>query len=209
VLGLGVTPNSELAKCAGITTGVRDAIEVDRRQRTSAEGVWSAGDCADTWHLVSNRRIHIALGTVANKTSRVAGINIGGGNATFAGVVGTAITRVCGTEVARTGLTEREATAGGFDYVTATIESTARAGYFPGAEKMTVKVLAERRSGRLLGGQIVGGEGAAKRIDTLATALHARMGVEEMIDLDLAYAPPFSPVWDPVQVAARKAASAL
>ena len=209
VLGLGVNPNSQLAAEAGIALGVRDAIQVDRRQRTSADGVWSAGDCADTWHLVSNRRVHIALGTVANKTARVAGINIGGGYAAFGGVVGTAITRVCGTEVARTGLTEREATDAGFEYVSATIESTARAGYFPGAEAMTVKVLAERGTGRLLGGQIVGGDGSAKRIDTLATALHARMGVEEMIDLDLAYAPPFSPVWDPVQVAARRAAAEL
>ncbi|MEJ7583275.1 MAG: FAD-dependent oxidoreductase [Acidimicrobiales bacterium] len=209
VLGLGVAPNSELAAEAGITTGVRNAIQVDRRQRTSAEGVWSAGDCADTWHLVSNRRVHIALGTVANKSARVAGINIGGGYASFPGVVGTAITRVCGTEVARTGLTEREATAAGFEFVTAKIESTARAGYFPGAESMTVKVLAEQGTGRLLGGQIVGGKGSAKRIDTLATALHAGMGVAEMIDLDLAYAPPFSPVWDPVQVAARQAASKL
>lgn len=209
VLGLGVSPNSRLAADAGITIGVRDAIQVDRRQRTSADGVWSAGDCADTWHLVANRRTHIALGTVANKTARVAGINIGGGSAAFGGVVGTAITRVCGTEVARTGLTEKEATDTGFDFITATIESTARAGYFPGAEAMTVKVLAERGTGRLLGGQIVGGAGSAKRIDTFATALHARMGVEEMIDLDLAYAPPFSPVWDPVQVAARKAAAQL
>jgi NADPH-dependent 2,4-dienoyl-CoA reductase/sulfur reductase-like enzyme len=125
------------------------------------------------------------------------------------GVVGTAITKVCGTEIARTGLNEQEATTAGFEYVAARIESSARAGYFPGAEPMTVKVLAERGTGRLLGGQIVGGAGSAKRIDTLATALHAEMTVEEIVDLDLSYAPPFSPVWDPVQVAARKAAALL
>ncbi len=209
VLGLGVAPNSALAGEAGLTLGTRGAIEVDHRQRTSAEGVWAAGDCADTYHLVSRRRIHVALGTVANRTARVAGINIGGGYARFPGVVGTAITKVCGTEIARTGLSEQEATTAGFEYVAARIESSARAGYFPGAEPMTVKVLAERGTGRLLGGQIVGGTGAAKRIDTLATALHAEMTMDEIVDLDLSYAPPFSPVWDPVQVAARRATALL
>jgi NADPH-dependent 2,4-dienoyl-CoA reductase/sulfur reductase-like enzyme len=209
VLGLGVAPNSALAGEAGLTLGTRGAVEVDHRQRTSAEGVWAAGDCADTFHLISRRRVHIALGTVANRTARVAGINISGGYARFPGVVGTAITRVCGTEIARTGLTEQEATTANFEYVVARIESSARAGYFPGAEPMTVKVLAERGTGRLLGGQIVGGAGSAKRIDTLATALHAEMTVDQIVDLDLSYAPPFSPVWDPVQVAARKATALL
>ncbi len=209
VLGLGVAPNTGLAEAAGLLTGIRGAIEVDRRQRTSAEGVWAAGDCADTWHRVSQRRVHVALGTVANKTARVAGINIGGGYARFGGVVGTAITRVCGTEVARTGLTEHEAVLAGFDHVAARIDTTTRAGYFPGAEPMTVKLVAERGGGRVLGAQIVGGTGAAKRIDTVATALHAGLDVTELVELDLAYAPPFSSVWDPVQVAARRAAAML
>jgi NADPH-dependent 2,4-dienoyl-CoA reductase/sulfur reductase-like enzyme len=152
---------------------------------------------------VSGRQIHVALGTVANKQGRVAGINLGGGYATFPGVVGTAITKVCTLEVARTGLTEREAAADGYDAVAATVDTTTRAGYLPDAEPMTVKMVAERGTGRLLGAQIIGGAGAAKRIDTVATALHARMRVEEVVDLDLAYAPPFSSVWDPVAVAAR------
>ena len=203
VLGLGVEPNAELAGDAGIELGVRGAIAVDRRQQTSAEGVWAAGDCATSHHLVSGRPIHVALGTVANKHARVAGTNIGGGYATFPGVVGTAVTKICDTEVARTGLTEEEARRASFAYHVDTIESTTRAGYFPGAAPITVKVLAEQRSGRLLGGQIIGEEGAAKRIDVLATALHAGMTVEQMTHLDLSYAPPFSPVWDPVLVAAR------
>jgi NADPH-dependent 2,4-dienoyl-CoA reductase/sulfur reductase-like enzyme len=206
VLGLGVEPNSGLAGDAGIELGVRGAIRVDRRQRTSAEGVWAAGDCAESFHLVSGRPIHVALGTVANKHARVAGTNIGGGYATFPGVVGTAVSKICDTEVARTGLTEAEATRAGFEFHVAKIESTTRAGYYPGAAPITVKLLAERRSGRLLGAQLVGQEGAAKRIDVVAVALHARMDVEQMTALDLSYAPPFSPVWDPILVAARQAA---
>lgn len=206
VLGLGVEPNSELAAEAGIDLGVRGSIAVDRRQHTSAEGVWAAGDCAESYHLVSSRPIHVALGTVANKQARVAGTNIAGGYATFPGVVGTAASKVCDTEVARTGLTEHEATRAGFRFHVATIEATTRAGYYPGAAPITVRMLAEQRSGRLLGAQLVGEEGAAKRIDVVATALHAGMDVEQVTHLDLSYAPPFSPVWDPILVAARRCA---
>ena len=205
VLGIGVRPNSKLAIEAGLAVGERDAVSVNRRQETSAEGVWAAGDCCESTNLVSGRKVHVALGTVANKQSRVAGINIGGGYATFKGVVGTAIVRVRDTEIARTGLNEAEATAAGFGFRSTVIEGSTRARYLPGKKNTTVKLVTEQRTGRLLGGQIVGEEGAAKRIDVLATALTARMTVEEMIDLDLGYAPPFSPVWDPVLVAARVA----
>ena len=206
VLGLGVRPNTEIIGEAGIALGVRGAVVVDRRQRTSADGIWAAGDCAESHHLVSGRPVHIALGTVANKQALVAGTNLAGGYATFPGVVGTAVSKICDTEVARSGLNETEATAAGFEFHVVRIEATTRAGYYPGTSPITVKMLAERRSGRLLGAQLVGEEGAAKRIDVVATALHARMTVEQMTLLDLSYAPPFSPVWDPVLVAARKAA---
>jgi NADPH-dependent 2,4-dienoyl-CoA reductase/sulfur reductase-like enzyme len=209
VLGLGVTPNSKLAADAGIDLGARDAIAVDVRQRTSADGVWAAGDCCESFHLVSRRRVHVALGTHANKQGRVVGINIGGGYATFPGIVGTAVTKLCSTEVARTGLSEREATREGFAYVVGSIESTTRAGYFPGTKPITVKILAEKGGGELLGAQIVGEEGAAKRIDVLATAITARFTVEDLLHLDLSYAPPFAPVWDPVLMAARKAWDAV
>ncbi|MDE0804856.1 MAG: FAD-dependent oxidoreductase [Acidimicrobiales bacterium] len=209
VLGLGVTPNSELAGDAGVTLGVRRAIRVNRRQQTSVEGVYAAGDCAESFHRVSQRQVHVALGTVANKQGRVAGINLGGGYATFAGVVGTAITKVCSTEIARTGLNESEAKRNGFAYETVTISSTTRAGYFPGTQPISIKLLAEHGSRRILGAQIVGEEGAAKRIDVLATAVTAEMTVDQVIDLDLAYAPPFSGVWDAVHIAARKGAEAL
>jgi len=209
VLGLGVTPNAQLAADAGVRTGVRGAIRVDRRQRTSVEGVYAAGDCAESHHLVTQRQIHVALGTVANKQGRVAGINLAGGYATFPGVVGTAVTRVCDLEIARTGVNEEEATRAGFRYEAVTIDSTTRAGYFPGAKPIRIKLLAEHGSRRILGAQIVGEEGAAKRIDVLATAITARMTVDDVIDLDLAYAPPFSGVWDAVHVAARSGARAL
>ncbi len=209
VLGLGVQPNSELAAEAGIELGAGGAISVNRRQATSVDGVWAAGDCADSYHLVTTRKVYVALGTVANKQARVAGTNLAGGYATFPGLVGTAATKVCDTEIARTGLTEIEATRDGFGYHAVTIESTTKAGYLPESRPLSVKMLAERNSGRLLGAQIVGQEGAGKRIDVVATALHNAMTVEEMTHLDLSYAPPFSPVWDPVLVAARKAAAAV
>jgi NADPH-dependent 2,4-dienoyl-CoA reductase/sulfur reductase-like enzyme len=204
ILGMGVRPNSALAREAGIPLGVRGAIKANQRQQTEAEGVWSAGDCAESFHLVSRQPFHVALGTVANKQGRVAGINLGGGYATFPGVVGTAVSKICKVEVARTGLQEREIESLGLQYVSAKIESRTRAHYYPDAGTITVKVLAEKGSGRLLGGQIVGIEGAAKRIDVLATALHAGFTVDEMIHLDLSYAPPYSPVWDPVLIATRQ-----
>jgi NADPH-dependent 2,4-dienoyl-CoA reductase/sulfur reductase-like enzyme len=206
VLGLGVRPNSGLARHAGLSVGPTGGIVTDRRMRTAAPGVWAAGDCVETFHRVSRRPVAIALGTHANKQGRVVGINIGGGYATFPGVVGTAVTKICELEIARTGLGEAEAIAAGFEIEAVAVESKTRADYFPGARQMKIKLIVERRSGRLLGAQIVGRENAGKRIDALAIALWNEMTVEEMSGLDLAYAPPFSPVWDPVLIAARKAA---
>lgn len=203
ILGIGVRPSSELAERAGIPLGVKGAITVNDRMQTRVEGVWAAGDCAESFHLVSRRPVHIALGTVANRQGRVAGINLGGGHAAFPGLVGTAMTKICRLEVARTGLRERDITRLGLQSAAARIESRTRAGYYPGAEPITVKLLAEKGSGRLLGGQIVGGSGSAKRIDVIAAALHAGFSVNDLINMDLGYAPPFSPVWDPVQIAAR------
>lgn len=209
ILGIGVEPNSELAGAAGLDLGVRAAVRVDRRQQTSAPGVWAAGDCAESFHLVSRQPVYVALGTVANKQARVAGINIGGGYASFPGVLGTAVTRICSTEIARTGLNEREATEAGFAYVVATIDSTTSASYFVDAPAITVKLLAEQGTGRVLGAQIVGGRGAAKRIDVIATAITAGMDVQQVIDLDFGYAPPVSSLWDPIAVAARVALANL
>lgn len=209
ILGLGVRPNVSLAADAGVPIGPSGGIAVDRRMLTGAPGVWAAGDCVESFHRVSRRPVVFALGTHANKQGRVAGINIGGGYATFPGVVGTAVSKICEFEVARTGLTEVDAATAGFRFVTATVDSTTRARYFPGTSPIRIKVLAEQRSGRLLGAQIIGKEGAAKRIDVLATALWKEMTVDELLNIDLSYAPPFAPVWDPVLIAARKAWEAV
>jgi NADPH-dependent 2,4-dienoyl-CoA reductase/sulfur reductase-like enzyme len=158
---------------------------------------------------VSLRPVSVALGTHANKEGRTAGINIAGGYESFPGVLGTAVTKVCSLEVARTGLKEEEAREAGFEILTATVDSTTRAGYFPGAAEIKTKMIVERVSGRLLGGQIIGQEGAAKRIDVIATALWNQMSAEEMLSMDLSYAPPFAPVWDPVLITARKAWQAV
>ncbi|MGQ0804880.1 MAG: FAD-dependent oxidoreductase [Actinomycetota bacterium] len=204
VLGLGVKPNSSLAAAAGIGIGDTGGIWTDEQMRTTADGVWAEGDCVETWHRISHRPVAIALGTHANKQGRVVGINVTGGEATFPGVIGTAVTKVCAYEVGRTGLTERETADVGIDSVAATIEATTRAGYFPGAETIKVKLVAERETGSVVGGQIVGKEGAAKRVDVLAAAIWNGMTAEELVGLDVGYAPPFSPLWDPVLVAARK-----
>ncbi|MGW2411880.1 FAD-dependent oxidoreductase [Streptomyces tubercidicus] len=210
VLGMGVRPETTLAAAAGLPLGESGGLLTDLAMRVrSQEHIWAGGDCVEVLDLVSGHTRHIALGTHANKHGQVIGANVGGGYAVFPGVVGTAVSKVCDLEIARTGLLERHARAAGLRFVTATVEATNRAGYYPGARPMHVKMLAELRTGRLLGTQIVGREGAGKRVDIAAVALTAGMTVEQMTALDLGYAPPFSPVWDPVLVAARKAAGAV
>lgn len=210
VLGIGVEPRTALARAAGLPLGESGGLLTDLSMRVRGhENIWAGGDCVEVLDLVAGRMRHIALGTHANKHGQVIGSNVGDGYATFPGVVGTAVSKVCDLEIARTGLRERDALAVGLRFVTATIRSTNTAGYYPGAVEMTVKMLAERRTGRLLGVQIVGGPGSAKRVDVAAVALTAGMTVEQVVSLDLGYAPPFSPVWDPVLVAARKAVTAV
>jgi len=209
ILGLGTRPRSDLMERAGIPVGETGGIRTDLRMRTEHESIWAAGDCVETFHRVSRRPVAIALGTHANKQGRVAGINLGGGYATFPGVVGTAVSRICSLEVARTGLSEAQAREAGFRFTAVVTESTTRAHYYPGAEDITVKLVAEQGTGRLLGAQILGRAGAAKRIDVLATCIWNEMTVEEIHGMDLSYAPPFSPVWDPVLIAARRTAERL
>ena len=209
VMGLGVRPNSELAAAAGLPLGPKGSVAVDRRMRTSVEGIWSARDCAQVVSLLTGVPVHVALGTVANKAGRVAGITMGGGDAVLPGVLGTAMSKHCRYEVARTGFSAAEAAAWNVPVVAATIRSKTRAGYYPQSEDMNIRLIASAESGRLLGGQIVGGQGAAKRIDIIATAIQGEMTVPDVVDLDLGYAPPFSTPWDPVQIAARELLGAL
>jgi NADPH-dependent 2,4-dienoyl-CoA reductase/sulfur reductase-like enzyme len=203
ILGIGVRPNVELAKVAGIQLGPSGAIKVNKRMETSVPHVWAAGDCAESFHLVKEKPVFIALGTVANKHGLVAGINISGGTMEFPGVLGTAITRFRDLEISRTGLSEKEAEEAGIAFRVKTIDALTRSHYIPGAAKLKVKLLVEEGTGRLLGGQIVGGNGSAKRVDTIAVAITAHLTAEQLVYMDLSYAPPFSPVWDPVQTAAR------
>lgn len=206
LVAVGVRPNAELASSAGIALGASGAIAVDSHLRTSAPGIWAAGDCAHAQHVLTGAPVWVPLGTTANKQGKIAGANAAGADIAFPGVVGTAIFRVFDLEVGRTGLSPEDAAAFGFDAVSAAITGNTRAHGYPDPKRTTVWLLAERGSGRLLGAQVTGGEGVKGRIDVLATALHAGMDLDAVGLLDLAYAPPFAPVWDPVLTAASQLA---
>lgn len=205
VVALGVRPNVALAEAAGIALGETGAIAVDAQQRTSVENVFAAGDCCEALHLVTGKPTYVPLGTTANKQGRIAGTVIGGGRASFPGIVGTAVLKARDVSVARTGLTERQALELGFDAASTMIKSMDRVATYPGARDIWVKLVAERGSGRLLGGQVAGYDGAAVagRINVVAAALTTRMDAEAFSHLDLSYAPPFAQVWDPLLVAAN------
>lgn len=203
ILATGVRPNAGLAAEAGLDIGRTGSIKVDDHLRTSRAGVWAAGDCAETVHLVTGDPFWISSATVASKQGRVVGTNISGGDAFFAGVLGTAIVKAGPVEISRTGLQETELADRDIRFATEKVDFTTTAGYYPASEPMTVKLIAETGSGRLLGGQIVGGAGAAMRINVVVAALQSGMTVEELETLDLAYSPPFSAVWDPLLLAAR------
>ena len=210
VMATGVKPVVALAKDAGIELGPSGAVKVDDHQRCpGSDGVFAAGDCAESWHRLLEKPVNIQLGTHANKQGRIAGANATGDDVAFPGVIGTAVSRLCRYEDARTGLSEREAADAGIEVVATEVKDKTRAAYYPGAGPIWVKLVCEPGTGRLLGGQIVGVEGAAKRIDVLATCVWAGLTVGEIELLDLGYAPPFSGVYDPVLVAARAARKAL
>lgn len=208
VLGTGAEPNVGLAHGAGVALGATGAIATDDEMRTNLPDVYAAGDCAEALHLVTGEPDYIPLGSTANKQGRVAGTNAAGGKETFGGVVGTMVVRAFELAVARTGLTVDQARAAGHPVSATMITGNDISGYFPNAADLHVKLVVDDRSGRLLGGQIVGRRGVAKRIDVLATALQCRLTVDELRRLDLSYAPPFAPVWDPILVAANVAARA-
>ena len=208
VVAVGVRPVSDLLIQAGAEHLPDRSLLVDAQQRTSVPDVFAAGDCVALEHLVLGRPAWIPLGLAANKTGRVAGTVAAGGSASFGGIVGTAVVKVFGLEVARTGLTLAEAEAAGLAARAVDVVSRSRAKYYPGAQPLHVR-LVYAPDGGLLGGQLAGREGAAKRIDVLATALHAGMTVADVAGLDLSYAPPFAPVYDPVLTAAIKASGSL
>jgi len=203
LMSLGIRPQVELAKQAGLKMGETGAIWVNERMETSAEGIYAAGDCAETIHLITGKRVWIPLGSTANKQGRVVGTNACGGNATFPGVMGTTVFKTFELNVAKTGLNMREAEKEGFHPVQAIVRGFDRAHFYPGRKESTLKVIADKETGRILGGQAVGEGPSDKFIDILAMALHGKMTCRELANVDLAYAPPFSPVLSPIIVAAN------
>jgi NADPH-dependent 2,4-dienoyl-CoA reductase/sulfur reductase-like enzyme len=204
LVAVGVRPDSGLAAEAGIVLGAYDEIRVDRYQQSSHPAVWAAGDCTSAYDRVLGRFSWVPLGTTANKQGRVAGANAVGHHIEFPGIVATSGFKVFELEVARCGLTVNRAAEEGFEPVSTTIIQPSRAHAFPGSTPIQVKLVADRISGRLLGGELVGREHAAMRVNVLAAALAARMSVSDVQALDMVYAPPFAPVWDPILVAANQ-----
>jgi NADPH-dependent 2,4-dienoyl-CoA reductase/sulfur reductase-like enzyme len=203
IVATGLRPNVELAAEAGVEVGRTGAIRVDEHMETNLPGVYAAGDCTEALHLVTGRPAYIPLGTTANKMGRVAGANAAGRRERFGGIVGTAIVNIFGLGVAFSGLSVDQARREGFAPVTARITAPSRPGYF-GGKPITVELVADAANGRLLGGSVWGEDGVEGRINVIATALHNRMRVEDLAQLDLAYAPPFATVWDPVLIAAQQ-----
>ncbi len=203
LMSLGIRPQVEIAKQAGLKIGETGAVWVNEKMETSTEGVYAAGDCAETTHLITGKKVWIPLGSTANKQGRVVGINVCGGSATFPGVMGTTAFRTFDFNVAKTGLNMKEAEKEGFHPIQALVRGYDRAHYYPGREESTLKVIADKESGQILGGQAVGEGPSDKFIDILAMALHGKMTCRELASVDLAYAPPFSPVLSPIIVAAN------
>ncbi|MHB0886411.1 MAG: FAD-dependent oxidoreductase [Bacillota bacterium] len=207
VLSIGVRPDVELAKKAGVAIGPSGGIAVNERMETSVPGIYAAGDAVEVRHLVSGRPAWIPLAGPANKQGRVAGANAAGASLTFKGAYGTSIVRVGKVTAAKTGLGEAECLRAGFDYTVTYNHHGDHAGYYPGAEELTIKVISERGTGRILGAQVVGGRGVDKRVDVLATAIYGGLTVEDLEQLDLAYAPPFGAAKDPVIMAGMTSAN--
>jgi len=209
LVAVGVRPNSELAENAGLALGPGKSIAVDSMLRTSDPDIYSAGDCADAFHAVTGQRTWIPLALRANRAGWAVADNVLGGKVELQGVAGTAVFKVFDLEVARTGLSVEEARKAGFEPAEVVIQSRSRAHNHPGSSVISVQLVGDKKSGRLLGAQMVGKEGAAHRINAPAVALHAKMSVEDFGQSDLAYAPPFGPSWDPLLTAANQLVKAV
>jgi NADPH-dependent 2,4-dienoyl-CoA reductase/sulfur reductase-like enzyme len=205
LLGTGIRPNSEIAREAGIKLGVADAIRVDEHMRTNITDIFAAGDCATASNYITDKDVYLPLGTTANKQGRVAGENAAGGNAIFKGIAGSAITKIFDLFAGRTGLTKQEALQNGFEPIEKEIRSVTRAGYYPNKKSISIKLVADRTSQRILGAQIVGGEAVKGRIDLIALALLMKATVSDLANYDACYVPPVSPVWEPINIAASQA----
>ncbi len=205
LLAMGIRSEVSLAKEARIDIGPAGAIAVDEKMKTSSHSIYAAGDCVEVKNIITLHSNYIPLGSTANKQGRTAGDNIAGGHSTFKGVVGTAVCKIFDLQAARTGLTEEEANKLGYEVETSKIKATDRAGYYPGVTPLHIKYIYDKKGGKLLGGQIIGEQGAAKRIDVLATALYNQMTIEQIAELDLSYAPPYASALDALTIAANVA----
>jgi NADPH-dependent 2,4-dienoyl-CoA reductase/sulfur reductase-like enzyme len=205
LVAVGARPNSRFAHSGGIRIGSRGAIEVDRFMRTNEPDVFAAGDCVETWHGLLNRYTYLPLGSTAHKQGRVAGENAVGGDRKFQGSLGTQAVKIFDRVVARTGLRDSEAAAAGFDPLTVEFEAWDHKAYYPGAEKLSIRLTGDRAGKRLLGAQMVGDRRSevSKRIDVFAAAIHNGMSVDALSDLDLSYTPPLASPWDPIQMSAQ------
>ena len=197
LLATGVHPNGELAADAGVRLGASGAILVNERMETNVPDVYACGDCIEQFHVVTGKQVYRPLGSTANKTGRIAGDCVTGGTLRYRGTLGTGIFRVLGLSVAQTGLSEREAREAGYDVALCRDTKPDKPEYLGGRE-MTIQAVADRATGRLLGAQIVGESGVDKRIDVFATAITYGAKAEDLVHLDLAYAPPFATAKDPV-----------
>lgn len=205
LVAVGVQPNVDLGVQAGIATGAKGALLVNRQMETSIPDLYAAGDCVETWHRLLNRYVYLPLGTTAHKQGRITGENVVGGHRTFEGSLGTQVVKIFSLVVARTGLRDSEAASEGFTPFTVEKKVFDHKAYYPGAQAMRVRITGDRNTGRLLGVQIMGqwGSEVSKRADIVAAALFHNMSVEDLNDLDLSYTPPLSSPWDPLQMAAQ------
>jgi len=207
LLAIGVRPNSELAASAGIALGTKGAVAVDRMMRTNIQGILAAGDCAETYHRLWQKNVYLPQGTTANRQGRLAGENTCGGQAEFTGVLGTSVAKIFSLACATTGFSEREAAQAGLAAASSSVETLDHAVYYPAARRIHIKLVYCPHSAVLLGGQIVGSEGVAHRIDVVATAVAARMTLQELAEVDMSYTPPYKGVWEALVVAANVAQS--
>jgi NADPH-dependent 2,4-dienoyl-CoA reductase/sulfur reductase-like enzyme/rhodanese-related sulfurtransferase len=203
LLSLGVRPNTALAEEAGLTIGVTGGLSVNERLETSDPDIYAGGDCVEVVNIVTAKKTFVPLGSTANKHGRIIGTNVTGGGDTFPGVTGTAVAKVFDFNVARTGLNEAQARDAGYEIITSLVPAPEHATYYPGARDITVKLIAGKTTGRLLGGQVVGPGETAKRVDVLATAIAFGASVVDLANLDLAYAPPYNSALDPLHNAAN------
>ncbi len=204
LVAIGVRPASDIGAAAGLELGPAQALAVDRQMQTSDSRIYAAGDCADAYHVVTGQKVWIPLALRANRAGWAVADHLSGRPVELEGVAGTAVFKVFDQQVARAGLSMAEAQAAGFEPVGVTISAPSRAHIYPGGSKVQVHLVADKTSARLLGAQMVGRESAAHRINAAAVALHAHMTVNQFLQCDLAYAPPFGPVWDPLLVAANQ-----